>query len=210
MTEPKPEYPITDVDAQRVALVYAQALFGIALKQGQADAIFEELDSLVRDVFAADPSFELLLASPAVGRKQRGEVLAHVFAGRASEIFLNFLLVLNDHDRLDLLRAILAAYRELADQRARRVRVQVQSAVPLPEDQQQRLQQHLRETFHMEPVLETRVDAGLLGGLRVRIGDLLYDASVSTQLEIIRKQILARSSHEIQSRRDRFCVAEGN
>jgi F-type H+-transporting ATPase subunit delta len=48
------------------------------------------------------------------------------------------------------------------------------------------------------------VDPSLLGGLVVRTGDYVYDASVRTRLETIRKQLIERSSHEIQTGRDRF------
>lgn len=205
----KPEH-VADMSAQRIARVYAEALLNAAEKQGQVDNVREELDSLVKDVLSANPSFEVLLSSAAMGRKARAEVLEQVFASRASEIVYNFLQVLNDHERLDLLRAVRHAYRELVDQRAGRVRVQVQTAVALPDDQVSRLHDELRSVFHVEPVLETRVEPALLGGLRVRIGDWQYDASVRTQLEMIRQQIIARSSHEIQSRRDRFCSADGN
>jgi F-type H+-transporting ATPase subunit delta len=201
---------VADVSAQRVARVYAQALLQAADKQGQADAIFEELDSLVRDVFAEQPQFETLLSSAAAGRKARAGILQAVFAGRASQLFFNFLLVLNDQERLDLLRAIRAAYEELNDQRCARIRVQVESAVPLADAQKTHLQKRIQETFHLQPIVETKVDAGLLGGLRVRLGDWLYDASVRSRLNEIRHQIIARSSHEIQSERDRFCLAEGN
>src|SRR5437879_408472 len=136
---------IGDVGAQRVARVYAEALLNAADKQGQADAVFEELDSLVHDVFTAQPEFEVLLSSAAAGRKARAEVLRVVFADRASELFYNFLQVLNDNERLDLLRGIHVAYRELHDERAGRVRVQVRSAVPLADEQKSRLAQRIRE-----------------------------------------------------------------
>jgi F-type H+-transporting ATPase subunit delta len=208
--ETKDIHLVADVSAQRVARVYAEALLNAADKESQADAVFEELESLVHDVFAAQPQFETLLSSAAAGRKARADILQSVFAGRASKLFYNFLLVLNDQDRLDLLRAILAAYRELNDERHARIRVQVESAVPLPEDQKAHLQEQIREAFHLEPMVEAKVNASLLGGLRVRVGDWLYDASVRTRLDKIRNQLIAGSSHEIQSQRDRFCLAEGN
>jgi F-type H+-transporting ATPase subunit delta len=119
-------------------------------------------------------------------------------------------MVLNEHERLELLRAILAAYRNLRNERARRVRVQVRTAVPLPDDQRARLQEEVREAFQLEPILEAVVDPEILGGMIVRVGDWLYDNSVRATLETIRNQIIARSSHEIQSRRDRFSTADGN
>jgi F-type H+-transporting ATPase subunit delta len=193
-----------DVGSQRVARIYAEALLKAADKEHQADAVFEELDALVRDVFPADVTIEAFLASSAISREQKAGVLRSVFGGRASELFLNFLLVLNNHDRLYLLRPIREAARELRDQRANRMRVWVRSAVPLADDQRERLKGQLQETFHHEPILETRVDPDLLGGLVVQVGDWVYDGSVRTQLETIQNQLIARSSHEIQSRRDRF------
>ena len=59
--------PAADVGAQRIARIYAEALLNAAEKRGQADGILEELESLVQDVFRADPHFETFLASPAVG-----------------------------------------------------------------------------------------------------------------------------------------------
>jgi F-type H+-transporting ATPase subunit delta len=199
-----------DVGAQRVAQIYAEALLNAAEKKGQVESILEELDSLIRDLFGTDPQFEAFLSSGAIGRDQKAKVLRSAFENRASELFANFLLVLNHHERLDLLRPILTAARELYDQRSRRLRVQVRSAVPLPDDQRDRLMHELRQTFHLEPVLQAQVDPDLLGGMVVRVGDWVYDTSVRTQLETIRNQLIARSSYEIQSRRDRFSSTNGN
>jgi F-type H+-transporting ATPase subunit delta len=199
-----------DVGAQRVARVYAEALLNAAEKRGEVDAVFEQLEALVREVFRADPQFAEFLASGAVGRDKKAAVLRSVFENRAGELFLNFLMVLNHHDRLDLLGLIFDAYRDLRDQRARRIRVRVRSAVPLPDDQRDRLRQELHDTFHLEPLLENEVDPDLLGGMVVRVGDWVYDASVRTQLDTIRNQIIARSSHEIQSGRNRFSASGGD
>jgi F-type H+-transporting ATPase subunit delta len=198
------------VGAQRIAQVYAEALLNAAGKKGQVDAVLDELDSVVRDVFGANPQFEAFLASGAIGRGQKAKALQAIFQGRASDLFLDFLMVLNHHERLDLLRAILAAARELYDQRMRRLRVLVRSATPLPDDQRDRLLHELRQTFHQEPVLQAQVDPDLLGGLMVRVGDWVYDTSVRTQLDTIRNQLIARSSYEIQSGRNRFSSANGD
>jgi F-type H+-transporting ATPase subunit delta len=201
---------VLDVNLERIARVYAEALFRAAESRGQSDAILEELDSLVQDVLRADPAAEAFLASGAIGRDRKAAVIRTTFGNRASELFLNFLLVLNDHERLDVLRPIAAAYRELRDERAGRLFVFVQSALRLPEDQQEQLKRQLRETFRKEPILQTQIDPELLGGLVVRVGDWLFDRSVRTELENIRNQIIARSSYEIQSGRDRFRSPDGN
>jgi F-type H+-transporting ATPase subunit delta len=201
---------VLDVGAQRVGKVYAESLLRAAEKHNQAPEVLEELESLVHDLFRRDPLIEAFLASTAIGHDRKEAALRLAFTGRASDVFLDFLLVLNKHDRLDLLRAIAAAYRDLFDQRAGRIRVHVQSAVALPDDQQDRLRQEIRSVFQKEPVLEARVNPDLIGGIVVRVGDWTYDTSVRTQLQRIRDQLIERSSYEIQSRRDRFSSPDGN
>jgi F-type H+-transporting ATPase subunit delta len=211
LADEAPLHPtVLDVGTQRVARVYAEAILRAAETRHQGDEFYGELDSLVNDVFPAELRLEAFLSSGVIGKHTKAGVLRSTFAGRASDVFINTLLVLNDHERLDLLRPILTAYRQLRDLRAGRMRVLVRSALPLPDDQRERLLQLLRETFVKEPLLETQVDQDLLGGMVVRVGDWLYDHSVRTQLETIRDQIIARSSYEIQSGRDRFCSGNGD
>lgn len=197
-----------DVSARRIARVYAEALLNAADRRQQSDAVLEELRSLVRDVFERDPRLEVLLSSAALGRKARQEAIEKAFAGKTSEIFFNFLLTLNDHERLELLRAILEEAEALYMQRRGQLSVLVRSAVPLPDHVRQQLVERIRARFQREPVLEEKVEPELLGGMKIRIGDLQVDATASTYLENLKKYFLARSSHEIQSRRDRFSSAE--
>ncbi|MCI0680870.1 MAG: ATP synthase F1 subunit delta [Gemmataceae bacterium] len=203
--------PVTaDVGAQQVAGVYAEALLNAAEKRGQVDEVYAELRELVEKVAGADPQLAAFFMSGTIGRDRRGAALRSAFEGRCSELLFNFLLVLNDHERLELIRPIRAMYRRLRDQRARRMRVQVYTAAPLADDQRRRLEQEVRDALHLEPVLETHVETDLIGGLIVRVNDWVYDGSIRTRLETIRKQLIERSSHEIQSRRDRFSSADGN
>jgi F-type H+-transporting ATPase subunit delta len=148
-----------------------------------------------------------LIAGSAVGRTAKDEVIKKAFQGRSSDLFLNFLLVLNHHDRLDLLRPILSGLHRIDDERKNRVRVHVRSAVPLTDEQRERLITQLRRDLQADPTLDARVDPSLIGGMVVRMGDYVYDASIRTRLETIRKQLIERSSHEIQSGRDRFYAA---
>jgi F-type H+-transporting ATPase subunit delta len=201
---------VADVGTERVGRVYAEALLNAAEQQGQGDTVLAELQSLVGDIFATDPQFEQFLSSSAIGRDRKAPVIKNVFEGRASHVFTDFLMVLNQHDRLDLLRSILAAFRAIYDERHRRIRVKVESAVPLSENQSEELRRQLRQSFQWEPILEPALDPGLLGGLVVRVGDWVYDGSVRTRLETIRSQLIENSSYEIQSGRDRFCSANGN
>ncbi|MBY0525997.1 MAG: ATP synthase F1 subunit delta [Gemmataceae bacterium] len=194
----------SDVGAQRIARVYAESLYSVASKQGQAAEVLEEVDSLIRDVFRGRPQLELLITGSAIGRTAKEDVIKSAFAGRASDTFLHFLYVLNHHDRLDLLRTIHSALHQIDNERNNRIRVHVQTATPLADDQRERLTTQLGRDLQAEVTLDLQVDPDLLGGMVVRAGDYVYDHSVRTQLATFRKELIERMSHEIQSRRDRF------
>jgi F-type H+-transporting ATPase subunit delta len=199
--------PTADVRAERIAKVYAESLYAAAEKAGQLEPVLTEYESLVRDVLQADPRLEVLFSSAALGRYARSDALAKAFKERANPTLYSFLQVLNSHERLELLRPIARALREMFEERARRVRVFVTSAVPLSDQEMTRIAEGVRTVMKLEPIMVPSVDAALLGGVKIRIGDKQYDATVRTRIENLRNQILASSSHEIQSRRDRFCSA---
>jgi F-type H+-transporting ATPase subunit delta len=201
--EPPRHATVLDDDVRRVARVYAEALLSVAEQQGQAAAVLDDLNGLMHEVFDRNPQFELFLASAAIGRDRKAQAIRAAF-GSTEDVLTKFLLVLNEHDRLGALRAVAITYRELYDQRSGRMQVRVQSAVPLTEPQMDRLRQELQGAFHKEPIVSATVVPELLGGMVVRVDDWVYDASVRTRLANLRKQLSERSSHEIQSGRDRF------
>jgi F-type H+-transporting ATPase subunit delta len=195
---------VYDVGSQQVGRVYAEALLNAASKQGKAEAMLEQLDSLVLDVFAASPDFERFLASAAVRRHAKRQAIESAFGGKADPIFENFLLVLNDNDRLNAIRPIWSNYRDLYDAKQRRMRVKIRTAAPMTPAQEERLKTGLRDAFQREPIFEVRIDPDLLGGLYIQVGDLVFDGSVRSRLDRLRNQLMVSSSHEIQSQRNRF------
>jgi F-type H+-transporting ATPase subunit delta len=195
---------VYDVGSQQVGRVYAEALLSAASKQNKAEAILDQLDSLVKDLFAANPNFERFLASGAIRRHSKREVIESTLAGKADPLFVNFLLVLNDNDRLNAIRPIWAAYRDLYDAKQRRIRVKVRAAAPLTQSQEERLKKELHDEYKLDPILDIHTDPDLLGGMIVQVGDMVFDGTVRTRLDRLRNQLMVRSSHEIQSQRNRF------
>jgi F-type H+-transporting ATPase subunit delta len=100
--------------------------------------------------------------------------------------------------------------KQLRDRRAKKLPVYVSAAAPLAEDQLEQVRQAVRRNLNLEPVLETKIDANLLGGIVLRVGDWVFDGSVQSKLNDLSKQITENSSHEIQSGRDRFRTSVGN
>jgi F-type H+-transporting ATPase subunit delta len=199
-----------DVSGQRVARVYAEALLDEAQAHNLAEQVLEELELLQRDVAGADPLLANFFLGGVVGRQTRADALRRAFEGKVSGIFLNFLLVLNDHQRLDLLRSIIEQYGTMYEARSGKIRVRVRSAVPLDDDHRNRLTEELRQATRLEPILDARVDPELLGGVVVQVADFLFDGSVRAQIETIRNQLIESTSHAIQAGRDRFSTEAAN
>jgi F-type H+-transporting ATPase subunit delta len=198
---------VLDTSVVQIANIYAVALYDAAAKGNQLDAVIEEYESFVNDVLAKNPDFDRTLQTTIIGRTDKEATLRKVFEGRASTVFLNYLLVLNDHGRLNLLRPVLDQLRTIRDQRLGRVPVQVRVAVALDAAQEKALRDRLTAVIAGQPVIHSEIDPALLGGLVIRVGDTVYDGSVRTHLKRLREQLLQRSTHEIQSRRDQFSSA---
>jgi F-type H+-transporting ATPase subunit delta len=199
-----------DVGRQHVGTVYAEAVLGAAQSAGQTDSLLDELDWLVADVLDRFPALEQILGSALVSPEEKADLLDRVFGAAISPLLLNSLKVISRHGRLDCLRAVHRRLHALYDQRRGRVPVLLRTATAVDDALAARITENLRRFLGGEPVLQRAVDPDLIGGAVVRVGDTIYDGSVATQLENARKQMIDRSVHEIQSRRDRFRYPAGN
>lgn len=193
-----------------VALTYARAFLGAAETAGNSDEVVGELDSFTSEVFTKLPQLAAVLSSGLVSADEKAALVSKAIAGKASATFTNFLQVLANHGRLDLLPEVQRAAHKLLDEQRGIKRVKVITAAALDQPQITDLEQSLRGLLGGEPRIENHVDPQIIGGLILQVGDRVYDASITSQLEKVREQMIARSVHEIQSRRDRFSSPEGN
>ncbi len=194
----------SDITVEHIASVYAEALLGAAENNGGAESLLEEFDSLVSDVLDRFPAFEEILASSLISHEETVGVLDRTLGLQASPLLGNFLKVLSAHGRLGCLRAIHKQARQQYERMRGRVAVRVTTASPIGGELAERIAAALRRVAGGQPILEQTVDPKLIGGVVVRVGDTVLDGSVATQLENMRQQMIHRSAHEIQSRRDRF------
>ncbi len=197
MTETEQYHHATVFDdaTRHVARIYAEALLDAADKHQQTQEVLEQMESLIHDILARDKVFAVFLASAVVSREHKRAALRRVFEGKVNQVLYHFLLVLNDHSRLGVLREVVVLMRELHEQRAGRMRVEATSAVALDGEQSERLRRELREKFGREPVLSVRVDPDLLGGLIVKVDDWVYDGSVRARLERIKNQLIEKGNY---------------
>jgi F-type H+-transporting ATPase subunit delta len=205
----KPRSASIDVGAQKVGTIYAKALLGAAEAQGKADAIVEELKGFV-GVLESFPKLNDVLGSALVSHEEKGALLDRVFGQRLSPLLLDSLKVISRHGRLDIVPAISLEVRKLYDEMRGNVRVQVSTAAPLGDAAEKKLAASLKDLLKAQPLLEAAVEPELIGGIVLRVGDTVYDGSVARQLHQVREQMITRSVHEIQSRRDSFRHSGGN
>jgi F-type H+-transporting ATPase subunit delta len=198
-----------DPGSGAIARVYAQAYLG-AIPPAEVDEAHAEFRTLVEDVLPRFPQFVRRLASAVVSRDEKLALVERVVAGRASERFTSFLRVLARHDRLELLPQILRQFGQNIELRSGRRRVQVTSARPLTEAELKTIHDRLDAVLPYTPVVEPATDPHLLGGLKIRVGDTVYDGSLRARLTQLRSQVRERSLNEIQSGRNRFSHPEGN
>ncbi len=199
-----------DATREKLAEIYAAALLGACDSMATSfDVVGGEYDSFIEQVCDAFPKFEEILASAtiAVDEKQR---MIDELCGGTSLVFKNFLKTLARRGRLDMLRDIRSACRLLDNERKGRVAVKITTAAPLDETTKNNLAVNLRKLVGGEPEFFVAIDPDLIGGIIVRVGDVVYDASIATQLNKVRQDLIDRSAHEIQSRRDCFRNPEGN
>ena len=198
-----------DPSAQSVAKVYAVAYLDSAGGSG-GDAAVEELVSFVDDVLTPQTQFDQLLRGSALGRDDKDRLIDRVVGTRATPLFTNFVRVLAKHGRLDLLQGIRRQSEIELERRAGKRRVGVSSATELSAESLASIKSSLAASLGCDPILETRIDPSLIGGVVIRVGDTVYDGSLKTQVKQLRVRLRERCLNEIQRGRDRFSHPAGN
>ncbi len=179
-----------------VARLYARAMLEVAAEQGVAESFSEELTAVV-ELSASDAEFERFLSSPVLDVESRRESMEKALRGRASDLLVDSLQVINGKGRLGLLEQILAVYQEEHRTLRGQIEVKVTAAVELSEAQRELLRERASAYTGKEAFLIEAVDPDLLGGLVVKIGGEKVDVSVRRDLELLAGAYARRMSKEI-------------
>ena len=176
-----------------VARRYAQALTEEAQKAGSLDAADADV-ALVTQTLDGSRDLRLALTSPVVSHEKKGAILDRLFGGQVSDLALRFLHLLVQNERDGQIPEILDAYRALRDERTGTVEALVRSAKPLDHAEIDRLKRALEARSGRTVRMRYEIDPALIGGLVVRVGDVVYDRSVRHQLESLRDQLTDRAA----------------
>ena len=175
--------------AKIVSEVYGDALFELALEKQSVTALYEEAEAL-RKIFRDNGELMQLLTHPKISKEEKEAAVKAIFDGRVSDDMAGFLVLVVDKGRADELDAVLGYFLSVVKEYKKIGVVDVASAVELTDAQKEKLCEKLLATTDYATLeVNYRVDAALIGGLVVRIGDRVVDSSIRTKLSQMEKQL---------------------
>jgi F-type H+-transporting ATPase subunit delta len=178
-----------------VARRYADALVELAAEQNILEQVSSELEAFDSTLANSAPLISAL-RNPVFSLEERQGVIGAVLE-RAGVVGItrNFLFLLIENRRVDALSDIVSAFEDRVDDRLGRVRASVTSAVPLGDEMLGEIEKQIQHlTGKGQVLLSAEVDPALIGGIVTRVGDMVFDGSIRTQLSAIRNQLLGQAA----------------
>jgi ATP synthase F1 delta subunit len=172
---------------EEIASVYARSLFEVAMDQDKLDRVHDELGEFA-DALNESRELQVFLFSPYFSTKEKSEGLRKAISG-ADETFVNFLELLNEKHRMPVVFRVRDEFDKLWEEENRLLPVTVTSAVELPKSTVKQIGDRIAEQTDRKVDLSSKVDPDILGGIVVRVGNSVLDASIRNRLENFRKQV---------------------
>jgi F-type H+-transporting ATPase subunit delta len=172
---------------EEIGEVYARSLFQVAKEQGKLDEVREQLAQF-EEVVSADRSLATFFFSPYFSTEEKKDGLHKAIDG-AEEIVMNFLELLVEKHRMPAIHRIRREYDALWREENKLLPVQVTSAIELDADVVSSLGRRIGESTGRKIDLTATVDDGIIGGIVLRVGNSILDASIRNRLEQLRKQV---------------------
>jgi F-type H+-transporting ATPase subunit delta len=166
---------------------YAEAAFSLAKEEDAFDRWATDL-VIAADVLAM-PEAARVVGDPSIPLQSRRDVIGALLGTRVSRSVVRLALLLAERGRVDSLPAVSSEYRRLLNRERGVVEARVTSATPLEASEVEALRERIAGTAGGTVDLTTAVDPALIGGLTVRVGDTLIDASVRGRLERLRERL---------------------
>lgn len=176
--------PLFESPPEAVDKVYARSLFELAEADGgreRLESLAAELDEFV-ELTRAEAQLSEFLSSRILGTDERAGSLKVMFDGRISDLLLRFLQVLNRKERLSRLLSIVAAFEEMVQEKFGRIEVNVYTRESISAEQIASIKSRLEIATGREPVIYPYTTPGMIGGVKMQIGDRLFDDSIQTSL----------------------------
>lgn len=204
MIEKLAEQPtVFDTDKQQLGAVYAKALLEHGKAIGKLDSLVDQLAEVAAAVGEV-PGLRAVLESPRVPLESKAQMIDKALGGKFDQELIHFLKVVNAKGRFDCLASMAVNARKMQDEMAGRIQAVVTSATEMDEAAVRGISDRLASVLGKEVALRSVVDPSIVGGIMVRVGDTVYDASLKNQLAQVRSRAIQRSSDAIREKLERF------
>ncbi len=177
---------------EALARVYARSLFQVAREQGRLDELREQLGQFA-DALNAYRELAVFFFSPYFSSAEKQQSLSTVLVG-ADEILVNFLTLLIENHRMPVIFRIREEYERLWEEENRTLPVEITSAIALDESTTESLGRTIGERAGRKVILAARVDPDIIGGIIIRVGNSILDASIRNRLEQLRRHVAQGAS----------------
>ena len=177
---------------EELAQVYARSLFEVGREQDKLDELREQLGQFA-DAVNENRELAVFFFSPYFSTKEKQEALGRILDG-ASPILMNFLSLLIENHRMPVIFRIRQEYERLWQEENRMLPVQITSAIALDDATTASLGETIGERAGRKVTLATIVDPDILGGVIVRVGNSILDASIRNRLEQLRRHVAQGAS----------------
>ncbi len=167
-------------------LAYAEALFGVARAEGTLGEVEDELFRFSQTLEGSDELREAL-TDPAIPAARRQQIVEDLLGGKASSTTVAMISLVVGTGRARDLPAIISQLVEMSAAEANKAVAEVRTAVPLNQDQRERLATALGEATGRQVEIKAIVDPAVMGGVVAQVGDTVIDGSVRTRLDRLRK-----------------------
>jgi ATP synthase F1 delta subunit len=172
---------------EEIAEVYARSLFEVASEREVLDAVREQLGQFA-DALQENRQVAVFFFSPYFSTAEKKEALHKLLSG-PEEVFMNFLETLTERHRMPVVFRIRQRVDEMWEEAHQLLPVQVTSAISLDEQTVRSIGDRIGEQTGREVELSSTVDPDILGGIVLRVGNFILDASIRNRLEQLRKQV---------------------
>jgi F-type H+-transporting ATPase subunit delta len=177
---------------EELAQVYARSLFEVALEQRKLDELREQLAQFA-DALDDKRELAVFFFSPYFSTKEKQDALGGLLDG-ADEVLVNFLRLLIENHRMPVIFRVRHEYERLWDEENKTLPVEITSAIALDEATTDSLGKTIGERAGRKVTLSARVDPDILGGIVLRVGNSILDASIRNRLEQLRRHVAQGAS----------------
>ena len=175
--------------AKLISKTYGEALFELALEKNELDTMAEQV-ALLAEAFAENPELTKLLSHPKISKEEKISVVENIFKGRFSDDIVGFLVIIVEKDRGSEMESILELFQAKVREYKKIGVALVTSAVELSEAQKAKVEHKLLEqTAYEQFEITYVVDASLIGGMIIRIGDRVVDSSIRSKLDLMTRDL---------------------